>query len=816
VNVVVIRDGDGNQWNVQLMPPPPRITGPTNYLNLSDDNLDASDNLKVVFEAASDQSFGFDKKEYAAFIDNYEAIKLPNNKIYFVPNKSIGESSTDAVIATFTLAGYSSSQLSFKTRSGTPISATASGNNLKLSEIPSDAICVYAYCDNKKIGKLNIVSLKSIGKKLVLVPVNNANTNITAAQLNDIYKQANVTWSVTTAPNFSFNLGNDGLEAADANLLTKYSSEMRSLRDAYKAAHSDYDKEAYYLFVVPNFSANDLRGYMVRGRALGFIKTGTTPKEIAHELGHGAFSMPHTFPELQKESTDNLMDYGSGINLVKEQWERVSEEINVLNWLDNEEDASLFGFDLEKYLKDKFGIQCYETYKNYDGIIPQCFWNNSVCNSTLDKCYGTAMICGIVDGVFVTVKDIFNIAEFVNCWTPVSATYNTSECVVIQEKTIQTVNAIKEICNDPNGGSQIYTTIKNSLGDWALSTFCTDKTCAYNQGRLIFDVVSLFYGVGEAKALLKTGIAGTKIAQIITEVDKTAVCLVKAFSKIGNKLVRIGGIYYMYVKVGGSDFTVGTINSVKKAINIKIPFVKPSTTAVVKAELRDVNYLDVVDGKEIIRKGDIDIIEEGGVAKAVSKNVNTGLEDLFTSARKRAIEKFGSDAEYLIYVKFNKDGGAAAEIIDHFGPEGINVLKNVNNIQDAASQLLNGKTAYRHISSTAPYINSLKTTGKIPSQTGLGTTYFSLDKYDDPLIAIDKMQLNAAGTDATWRIEFDAVQLSNKVQFPKGKWNNAEYIEVLTRSYPNFGLGGATQFVTQSEITLKRMVNLKTGEIINF
>ena len=40
--------------------------------------------------------------------------------------------------------------------------------------------------------------------------------------------------------------------------------------------------------------------------------------------------------------------------------------------------------------------------------------------------------------------------------------------------------------------------------------------------------------------------------------------------------------------------------------------------------------------------------------------------------------------------------------------------------------------------------------------------------------------------------------------------------EVITRSYPNFGKGGATQFITKSEITLKRIVNLKTGEIINF
>lgn len=78
------------------------------------------------------------------------------------------------------------------------------------------------------------------------------------------------------------------------------------------------------------------------------------------------------------------------------------------------------------------------------------------------------------------------------------------------------------------------------------------------------------------------------------------------------------------------------------------------------------------------------------------------------------------------------------------------------------------------------------------------------------------MQLNAKGTDAVWRVEFDASQLVDKVEIPKGKWNSAEYYEVITRSYPDFGSGGASQFITQSEITIKRLVNLKTGEVYNF
>ncbi len=341
-NVMVIRDEEGNQYAITFLPPPPKITGPTNYLNYSNDSLEASDNEIVFFTASAGQNFGFDKKEYAAFIKNYEAIKLRSGKNYFVANKSIGLSQTDEVIAQIQITGYIANQLSFKTASGTILThaTTNIANQLKITAIPSNANSIYAWYNNKKIGKLNIMSLKAITKKLVLVPVNNSNISLTATQLNEVFKQANVTWSVTTAANFTFNLGNDGLEAADAKLMSKYSAEMRSLRDAFKNFDTLYDKEAYYLFIVPSFNDQNLKGYMVRGRAVGFVSADASTKEIAHELAHGAFALEHTFPEIEKSTCTNLMDYTNDALLVKKQWEEISIKKFRLNWFDEEEDAS--------------------------------------------------------------------------------------------------------------------------------------------------------------------------------------------------------------------------------------------------------------------------------------------------------------------------------------------------------------------------------------------------------------------------------------------------------------------------------------------
>ena len=210
--------------------------------------------------------------------------------------------------------------------------------------------------------------------------------------------------------------------------------------------------------------------------------------------------------------------------------------------------------------------------------------------------------------------------------------------------------------------------------------------------------------------------------------------------------------------------------------------------------------------------------------KLVTKGKTTGIiattEDfLFGSARQFVRNEYGQNILNQLTVKFGSaNDGAAAVIVQKWGDEGLSILNKttVNTLDDAATELLKGKTAYRHIGSNVNYLEQLKSSGIIPEQIGQGQTYFSLDKIDDPLIAIDKMQLNSKYTDAIWRAEFDATQLTSKAKIPMAKWNNADYYEVLTRSYPEFGSGGASQFVTQAQIKLKRLVNLKTGEIITF
>lgn len=53
-----------------------------------------------------------------------------------------------------------------------------------------------------------------------------------------------------------------------------------------------------------------------------------------------------------------------------------------------------------------------------------------------------------------------------------------------------------------------------------------------------------------------------------------------------------------------------------------------------------------------------------------------------------------------------------------------------------------------------------------------------------------------------------------------GNYMNAEYKEVLCRSFPEIKGssldGGGSQFITNSEIKIDKLINLNTGEVIKF
>jgi hypothetical protein len=610
------------------------------------------------FSAHPQGLYNFDSKQNSAQTagKNYESLQQGTSP-YYVAEKLLITGTQDKLIATLSPStaaskGINLQSLYFKRSNGKIIPHTSTGNNTwELSELNGrlhlfkDALWAFAKKANSTdtnsypIGKINLSSVDKLIKKVKLIPVNTigASTDATAlqTQLNALYKKAGLEWQVSKEANLSVsNYNVDSLLTVSRSALnTSYGADLKQIINAYKAINTSIDSEQGYLFLCNKAKNNEL-GYMALNKTYGFIflnNNNQLPLTIAHELGHGKLVLEHTFAgSANSGSSQNLMDYNGGNLFNHLQLQNIHDPKTLDNFLatlvQDSESGALFETNLEQFIKDKFGVTCYNTYKNYDGVIPQCFWNNSACPLTIDDCYSTALMAGLFDGLFVVIKDLYSLLELLDCWNGVSPYYNSQSCNIKREKTINTVRTVIQICKNPNGASLVYNQLKKSVGEWGSSTFCADKTCAYNQGRLLFDILSLVYGGGEIKAVFQGGITATKLVQYLTTVDRTFLKIVRGFKKGGHQITKVGVTYYLKAKKASNAlFTIGTIDALKKAIRFSVPLSKSSTGIKIADKLENLTYVVVENGQDVIKHGDVELFEESGVVKVVVKGTGNSL-----------------------------------------------------------------------------------------------------------------------------------------------------------------------------------------------
>lgn len=186
-------------------------------------------------------------------------------------------------------------------------------------------------------GKLNVVSYPRVYRKLIIVPVNGETMPCTVAdvqkRMNEIYRQAVVEWSVEMQPSLTshYDLDKNGMQDNFDQVNYLYTTEMTLVLQDY-AARQPFDPEAHYAFLVSKAETDKASGYNPYKRQAAFIfmhddakkNAGDFTHTIAHEIGHGAFRLLHTFEEgLPMNGTDNLMDYAGGETLSKAQWDLI-------------------------------------------------------------------------------------------------------------------------------------------------------------------------------------------------------------------------------------------------------------------------------------------------------------------------------------------------------------------------------------------------------------------------------------------------------------------------------------------------------------
>jgi len=339
-------------------------------------------NLGLTFAKTANSKLGFDEQKIEALKGNYEKL----GETYFVSWKSVNASQSDAVNATFSGKGVDVSKIKFE-QDGNAITATNSGTSFSMPvaavtpEMPS-SIVARATSDAGKeqvLGKLNVIGYASKPVKLHIVRVNDvkfdAKADAIKTQLDQIYAQAVVSWEVDVVTQ---SLKVDGLatpfDDGGSGLLSNYTGDMKAVINAF----GDLKDEEYYLFLIDKPASGSKLGYMPRSKQAGFIFTEPNGNDamriihtMAHELGHGAFTLKHTFAEytaIAQGSTDNLMDYNNGSQLWKYQWDQIHDPVTVLGLFESDEAGASKSISFKEYIKAKLA-ELSKTGNKYFTII---------------------------------------------------------------------------------------------------------------------------------------------------------------------------------------------------------------------------------------------------------------------------------------------------------------------------------------------------------------------------------------------------------------------------------------------------------------
>lgn len=200
-------------------------------------------------------------------------------------------------------------------------------------------------------GKLNMISYDIEKKGLVLVSVNGTeakNIGNLQQRLNEIYNQGVVEWTSVQQEDISVSgIDEKNIDDGGTGMLSNYTDDMKKILRAYTASHT-LANNTYYLFLVKNSTSKNKLGYMPRKRQAGFIFVDAHNGQdivltMAHELGHGAFHLKHTFSEysLSQGVTENLMDYPAKTRLDKWQWDKIHNPEAVLGLFEDDEEGAL-------------------------------------------------------------------------------------------------------------------------------------------------------------------------------------------------------------------------------------------------------------------------------------------------------------------------------------------------------------------------------------------------------------------------------------------------------------------------------------------
>ena len=379
--------------------------------------------------------FGFDEQRYEALSAHYQQLKGGQPVAW----KALSSAAADQLEGSLQSPEIDARRIRFESGSSavTPLSAEQGVVKLslfgKMSGMEEELAALYSPADtlaDNVLGKINLVTYDPVHYKLEIVPVNGAampatvTPGIISERLNFIYRQAVVSWQVNLATGIQVDLPAK-FDEGQSGLFSNYTADMKKVLNAWGRLQDD----TYYLFLIDEPVDPQTLGYMPRNRQAGFVFVAPHQgngeeflKTIAHELGHGAFNLKHTFSEynLPPGTTNNLMDYSPGTALYKYQWDHIHDPGKVVGWFEGEDEGAMDNSlsQIEAEFKMRFGInsansvcwekgvsRVHEVYERFDIEIAMYagFLRYLLCETEKAKCENnesaSGYACGLTNGL---------------------------------------------------------------------------------------------------------------------------------------------------------------------------------------------------------------------------------------------------------------------------------------------------------------------------------------------------------------------------------------------------------------------------------
>lgn len=133
------------------------------------------------------------------------------------------------------------------------------------------------------------------------------------------------------------------------------------------------------------------------------------------------------------------------------------------------------------------------------GIVPRCIWYQNV-NIPI------AYYAGFIDAAWEIGELVVDIVKLKNAWDPLSSFFSTPEALEIRQQTMDALVMLQNLWENKNGEQdRAWESINREVDKYLNETIALDAQARYNQGKLIFEVASAFFGIAEIKAFAKTG-----------------------------------------------------------------------------------------------------------------------------------------------------------------------------------------------------------------------------------------------------------------------------------------------------------------------